>query len=725
MSMRLDTVRSCPEELLPPKAAGLRMLSRIGLRIPETWVLIDEEHFDTILEEPAEELEQLFEHHLDTRWTYAVRSAASAEDEPGSMTAGIYDSFLSVRFEDLIQRVRDVARSYLRDRGQQTEASAVLIQRMVEPLYSGVIFTQDPLGRSRGAVVEYINGLGSLLVEHGEEPRRVRYLKGRLIGDHEMGPEMRRLLRQVCKQAARASRHSRGPLDCEWAIDGQHLYFLQARRFLTQSVSAVYDRKIAQNFLPGLIKPLVWDVNGPLVNGAWLRLIESLVGRVDLEPQRMAALFSHRAYFNMGELGIIFRKIGFREDFLQQLMGIDTTGIEVPFRPTVLMITHIGRVLRFIVSSQMRFAHVQTFCETFHQRSLVLGQRIDAAASITELKGLYEELYGHMSIAAEEKILLPLIASIRRRGYLRSLQNGRGCVGASNYLMQEALYDPGSFAQYYGDRIDTETKELFARRFGFMSENSNDFSLPTWSEDPALLESILSSLRSTEGSSSDFSRGSRRQKRRADRIALKVSQLSHAYGYGYSLFRRLFMRWGELLVERNVLQDPGQIFFRRLEHVFDTESKSAPYDLSALADEVRESYLKAEELELPMTIFGEEPPIPLDPHGLKSLYTGLPVSSGRVEGKIKVVKTLKGQPEVSSDSIVVIPSSDMGFTPLLSQARAVIMASGGMLGHIAIQARERGIPALTSVEGVLKIPDGTHCILDCYEGTVRCVEAAK
>ncbi len=43
---------------------------------------------------------------------------------------------------------------------------------------------------------------------------------------------------------------------------------------------------MAREMLPGLIKPLIWSVNIPLVNGAWVRILTELIGPNTLDPRR-------------------------------------------------------------------------------------------------------------------------------------------------------------------------------------------------------------------------------------------------------------------------------------------------------------------------------------------------------------------------------------------------------------------------------------------------------
>ncbi len=69
------------------------------------------------------------------------------------------------------------------------------------------------------------------------------------------------------------------PVDLEWVHDGEHLHWVQVREITSFRNLNVYSEKMAREMLPGLIKPLIWSVNIPLVNGAWVRILTELIGK--------------------------------------------------------------------------------------------------------------------------------------------------------------------------------------------------------------------------------------------------------------------------------------------------------------------------------------------------------------------------------------------------------------------------------------------------------------
>ncbi|MCS7459649.1 phosphoenolpyruvate synthase [Paenibacillus doosanensis] len=107
---------------------------------------------------------------------YAVRSSATAEDLPTASFAGQQDTYLNVcGKEQLLQAIRRCWASLFTDRAISYRAKngfdhrsvllSVVVQQMVFPEVSGIMFTADPVSGHRGTVsIDASFGLGEALV---------------------------------------------------------------------------------------------------------------------------------------------------------------------------------------------------------------------------------------------------------------------------------------------------------------------------------------------------------------------------------------------------------------------------------------------------------------------------------------------------------------------------------------------------------------------------------
>ena len=100
-----------------------------------------------------------------------------------------------------------------------------------------------------------------------------------------------------------------------------------------------------------------------------------------------------------------------------------------------------------------------------------------------------------------------------------------------------------------------------------------------------------------------------------------------------------------------------------------------------------------------------------------------PLSAGVVEGIALHVTDPHEVDELSDDCVLVCPSTDPAWTPLLVHVRGLIVERGGALSHGAIVARDLGIPAVACEEAMRRIPTGARVRLDGTKGRVELVES--
>ncbi len=107
---------------------------------------------------------------------YAVRSSATAEDLPHASFAGQHDTYLNViGIEDILQHIRKCWASLYTERAviyrmkneieHSTVYLSVIVQRMIFPQASGILFTADPITSNRKLLsIDASFGLGEALV---------------------------------------------------------------------------------------------------------------------------------------------------------------------------------------------------------------------------------------------------------------------------------------------------------------------------------------------------------------------------------------------------------------------------------------------------------------------------------------------------------------------------------------------------------------------------------
>jgi pyruvate,water dikinase len=91
---------------------------------------------------------------------------------------------------------------------------------------------------------------------------------------------------------------------------------------------------------------------------------------------------------------------------------------------------------------------------------------------------------------------------------------------------------------------------------------------------------------------------------------------------------------------------------------------------------------------------------------------------------VKVIRGASDFEKVEPGDVIVIPYSDVGWTPLFARAGAVIAESGGLLSHSSIIAREYHIPAVVSVPNCMQLTDFQEVSINGFTGEIVFLDKA-
>lgn len=80
---------------------------------------------------------------------------------------------------------------------------------------------------------------------------------------------------------------------------------------------------------------------------------------------------------------------------------------------------------------------------------------------------------------------------------------------------------------------------------------------------------------------------------------------------------------------------------------------------------------------------------------------GLPVSSGVVEGRARVLSDM-ADADLEEGDILVTAFTDPSWTPMFVSIKGLVTEVGGLMTHGAVIAREYGLPAVVGVENATR-----------------------
>lgn len=208
---------------------------------------------------------------LGEQHAYAVRSSATAEDLPHASFAGQQDTYLNViGGQSILQHIRKCWASLFTDRAviyriqngfdHSQVYVAVIVQRMVFPHASGILFTADPVSSNRKLLsIDAGFGLGEALVSglvsadcykvRGGEivDKRIATKRLAIYGRREGGTETRPLdadrqnaqtltdsqIVQLARIGKQIEAYFGKPQDIEWCLVDDTFYIVQSRPITT------------------------------------------------------------------------------------------------------------------------------------------------------------------------------------------------------------------------------------------------------------------------------------------------------------------------------------------------------------------------------------------------------------------------------------------------------------------------------------------------------------
>ncbi len=191
----------------------------------------------------------------------------------------------------------------------------------------------------------------------------------------------------------------------------------------------------------------------------------------------------------------------------------------------------------------------------------------------------------------------------------------------------------------------------------------------------------------------------------------------------YDIYKRALKKIAGTLVEKGVIKEAEDIYYM----YFDELKKAAAenkFDYNVI-EKRKNEYVHFEKLTPPriITSDGYVPSIKMSSANIpEGSLSGVPVSSGVVEGRARVILSMNDA-KVEDGDILVTQFTDPSWTPLFVTIKGLITEVGGFTTHGAVITREYGLPGVVGIENATKIiKDGQKIRLNGTEGYVEILE---
>ena len=496
------------------KARHLEILKEQGFPVPKFILVSENEEADLSFSE---------------RDCFAVRSNFSTEDGGEHSFAGQFLTRLNVKREKVQEAVQEVFASYAgsleykekanrgkeeycptkREKGEQekeeqqekaeqkkleSSIETVLIQEMLFPEKSGVLFTKNPKGILSEMVVVLGQGLGDKVVEDQENVLTYHYFPGECLYQEGRGQSCmseqaqespglaldEEELKTLFTLGERIERIFQKPMDIEFAIEKGKVYILQAREITTLDmhlpVRILDNSNISESF-PGICLPLSESFAGEMYSGIFTSLGRRFLGKKVSSYkelfQRMVGGFSGRMYYEISSWYDILRLLPFSKKIIpvwQGMLGVSNE--EISFskkKPSFFLKCRIALLFcYYFFVSQRKMQELDRF---FQERYASYSKRVDEEEEAQALYRIFLEMKEDLLREWDITLINDMVSFISTHLYgkktafsletmkpVRALSALKTVARKHGLDSEEYRREKQSYISAYGDRIEGELK---------------------------------------------------------------------------------------------------------------------------------------------------------------------------------------------------------------------------------------------------------------------------
>ena len=465
------------------KARHLEILKEQGFPVPKFILVSENEEVDLSFSE---------------RDCFAVRSNFSSEDSGEHSFAGQFLTRLNVNREKVEEAVQEVFASYAgsldykekANRGkaeyylkQQGKAETVLIQEMLFPEKSGVLFTKNPKGILSEMVVVLGQGLGDKVVEDQENVLTYHYFPGESLYQEGQGTGIgleEDELKTLFSLGDEIEQLFQKPMDIEFAIEKGRIYILQARAITTLDMQLpirILDNSNISESFPGICLPLSESFAGEMYSGIFTSLGRRFLGKkvssYEELFQRMVGGFSGRMYYEISSWYDILRLLPFSRKIIpiwQGMLGVSNE--EISFskkKPGFFLKCRIALLFcYYFIVSQRKMKELDKF---FQERYASYSKRVEEEEEAQALYRIFLEMKEDLLREWDITLMNDMVSFISTHLYgkktafsletmkpVRALSALKAVARKHGLDSEEYRREKKSYISAYGDRIEGELK---------------------------------------------------------------------------------------------------------------------------------------------------------------------------------------------------------------------------------------------------------------------------
>ena len=702
---------------------------------------------------------------------YAVRSSAVDEDGTYSF-AGIHDTYLNIKKDDVLENVFKVIASAKSDRALEYRRInhldmdnikiAVVIQEMVDADYAGIMFTINPVTNNMGqTIISVTNGLGDKLVDGSVSGSTYTYS----LNDYTVDGDdilSKANIKSLIKLGNIIRRKTDRFQDIEFAIKGNKVYFLQARQIATygdinpHNMSLLIDNSNIIESYYGITSPLTFSFALYIYERVYTETLSLGINKKkidELKPylSNMLKYYDGKIYYNMQSWYKVTSTLPSKNSlrYMEAMMGVKAKSNDFKrVKLGLFNLIHVG--LALIKRLKNMDALSDEFINNFN--SIILpyyGKEMNL--NNDELIKLYHDIDKRI-IKEFTTPILNDVAVMFNFGKLkeklknypdgdkilaRAINNGGEVESALNATLFKELVDYiRNDSNLYNDFNSLNKDELLNKylnlnnefskmlndyiyRFGSRVMNELKLETITMIEDKSILFEYLKNALDNENIINNEI-----EEIEIPVKLLKLSEKTRHYvqnrerlrlkrTYVFSVVRNIFLNLGRNYYKEKRIDNELDIFYLKWNEIFEQKDKYQDLIIERKKEELEYKNTKYYDR---VAFYGNKA-LPISFSSGNGDLRGIPSGNGKVTAQVSYLSS--STDEMILGNIILAKRTDPGWISLFPLASGIIVEHGSMLSHSFVVAREMGLPAIVGVSGATDIiKDKDIVTLDAENGVI-------
>lgn len=751
-----------------------------NLLIPE-FKCVKSDFFDLYKEDKQlyEELILELDSFLKEDKKYAVRSSGIDEDSKTSSFAGIYDSYLNVKKDDVINKIFEVYNSAFSKRAidyrtinnlnTENIKMSVIIQEMVDADFAGVINTINPITNNPDEIVICVDeGLGEKIVD-GSSDGSVYNVNGKNITLNGKNILNKKKIKKLVEFTKVIQNKTNRFQDIEFAIKNNKIYFLQTRDITTyqninphKRIGFIDNANIIESYY-GDVSPLTYSFVKDVYRDVYTctlragKVRNKIMNALSSSLSEMLYYYNNRIYYNMKSWYHVTSIFPFKKstNYMENMMGVKSSSNDFKrVKMNIYDILKLGFLFIYKVVNIEKLSN--KFIEKFDEVVMpYYGKEINL--SNDELKQLFFKIEREIT----NDFSIPIINDCAVMIFFGMLKEKVNKMNISNKedLISKCISNNGNVEScgsstnleaiaekiYRNDVLnnDFKTKEIedlykkyhnensiiyddimnYILKYGSRVTDELKMETVTMIEDHSMiygyLKNIVSSQKekviTTTTDDIEIPRKLKLLSKLVKKYIKNRERLRLKRTYIYSVVRNIFLCFGRNLKKENKIKEVEDVFYLTKKELFEGIDNYQ----QVIDKRKKEKLISIKTPYYDRYVFYEDNKVlAVSNNNITDGLKGIPSGAGIVTSEVTIMNSNKDY--LKKGNIIVTKRTDPGWISLFPITSGIVVEHGSMLSHSFVVAREMGLPAVVGVvDATTKLQNGDIITLDGIRGVVK------